>query len=148
MQLWISLLALAISAATLYFLVRGRGVRASNNTTVPDHVWLQLRNSLPEADYNYLRATAAYMKGSPSDLVARLNHIGAVGADSDPHQTRVSILELRLADIQSEIEELRKSFPSESHIAWIAVASVSTVASLVALVFYLLQQGFLSQSGV
>ena len=145
-MVWLALLSLVISSGAL--LVSYRWASKGEDTqggrgAVPDHVWEELQAAIPEADYNYLRATSDYMGSSPGDLIARLNHVGAVHDPGDPKQVRLSILELRLAEIEKRLAQTRSETPSDLHIIWISISSVATVSSLVALVFYLLQAGFL-----
>lgn len=143
MYIGISILALVVSSVFLFLLLRRTDKSSVSSAEVSERVWDELKSSIPEADYNYLRATAQYMSGNPGDLVSRLNHIGAVHEPKDPQLVRIAILELRMSDIQLEIDRTKNVMPSETHIAWVAVAAVSTVSSLIALVFYLLQAGFL-----
>ena len=141
MEIWFAGISLVVSLVVLLLVTRRRGVLAAGPERVPDRVWHELQGLIPEADYNYLRATEQYMAGSSATLVARLGHIGAIHDVADPLKIRLTIMELRIADMQQEIERNRERIPTEYHIAWVSVAAVSTVSSLVALVFFLLQGG-------
>ena len=145
-MVWVALLALIMLTGALlvsYRSVSKNNPNSNNHASVPDHVWEELQAAIPKADYNYLRATSDYMGSSPNDLVARLNHVGAVHDPADPKQVRLSILELRLAEVEKIALQARSDMPNDLRIIWISVSSVATVSSLVALVFYILQAGFL-----
>jgi len=144
MGIWIAILAFIVSIAALFFSYR-RSVSDRNGDAakIPEHIWDDLSGSIPEPDYNYLRATSDYMSASPGDMIARLNHIGATHEPSDPKQIRLTIVELRISEIEKKVLSLKKSVPSDLHIIWISLSAVATVSSLVALIFYLLQAGFL-----
>lgn len=140
MGLWISIFALLVSTGAL--LVSLRSARKKQNippADIPEHIWEELKLAIPEADYNYLRTTSSYMAASPGDMIARLNHVGAVHDPDDPKQVRLSILELRLAEMEKRID--LQQIPTDLHIIWLSVASIATLSSFIAFIFYLLQAG-------
>ncbi|NBB49798.1 hypothetical protein GVN24_16095 [Rhizobium sp. CRIBSB] len=144
MGIWLLIWSLSgIGFAAFYFTIL-RKRTSKESAPVPEHVWLELKASISEADYNYLRATSAYMGGNPADLISRLNYVGSINDPKDPKQVRISILELRLAELDALSKVTLAKIPSDGHIVWLSISSVSTVSSLVALVFYLLQKGYLN----
>lgn len=138
-----SLIISVVSATILYILLNRLSDDAASLETkeVPEHIWDDLKSAIPEADYNYLRATSSYMASSPEDMISRLNYVGAVHDPSDPKQVRLTILELRLAELDAKFEIAKKKIPTDAHVIWLSLSAVATVSSLVALIFYLLQGG-------
>ncbi|WP_146215577.1 hypothetical protein [Hoeflea marina] len=144
MGLWLAVIALLVSGCALILSFRRIRPEAQENSAgVPDHVWEELKDAIPDADYNYIRTTSAYMASSPSDMIARLNYVGAVHDPKDPKQVRLTILELRLSEQDKKLETVSSRIPSDLHIIWMSLSSVATISSLVALIFYLLQNGYL-----
>jgi hypothetical protein len=110
------------------------------NNEIPEHIWQDLKAAIPDADYHFLRTTSGYMGETPGDLISRLSYIGAIHETGDIKQIRLTILELKVADQEKLLKVLVKDIPSEIKIMWLSVISVSGVSSLVAFVFFMLQQ--------
>jgi hypothetical protein len=146
MDIWISLGILLFSLLVIFLSARkAKKGPLSNDVKIPDHIWDELKDAIPEADYNFLRTTSSYMGSSPSDTLSRLNYIGAIRNPANPTQVRITILELRLADQEREIFSLRRKIPNDVKVMWLSVSSVAGLSSLVAFVFFMLQQARLVQ---
>jgi hypothetical protein len=140
MSLLISAVAFSLAVVSIVALMFWRGRKSAPVSEVPEHIWEELKVAIPEADYLYLRATKEYMGQAPGQLIARLGYIGAIHDPDDPAKVRIVVLELRLADVERVVSAVKDELPSDLRIMWLALAAVSTVASLVALVFYLLDK--------
>ncbi len=141
MGIWIALCGMVLSIIAVWLSFRaGKMATLQTADSVPEHIWDELRLAIPEADYNFLRSTSSYMGAAPADMISRLNYIGAAHDPQDPKQVRITILELRLADVEREVIGVREQSPSDTKIMWLAVSSVAGISSLTAFVFFLLQQ--------